>query len=99
MKSVFELPILIPLRPDRPEQEEHRVSDDRRDRPRQLWLRHPGGRRHARGVRLGDVLQTHSHPVRDAAGGPQPALRVSIKAHFLTNFSGFHGNSKRLRFS
>lgn len=62
---------LFTLRPNRPEQEEHRLSDDRRHRPRQFWLRHSSGRRHARGIRLGDVLQTPSHPSRDAEGRPQ----------------------------
>ncbi|XP_051902152.1 uncharacterized protein LOC127587763 isoform X2 [Hippocampus zosterae] len=63
-------------RPNRPEPEDHRVPDDRRDRPRQLWLRDASGRRHARGLRLGDVLQAHPHPRPPAEGRPQRALRV-----------------------
>lgn len=69
--------LCVSLRPHRPEQEDHRVPDDRRHRPRQLRLRDAGGGRHARGVWLGNVLQTDPHPDRAAEQRPQRTLRVS----------------------
>lgn len=69
--------LCVSLRSHRPEQEDHRVPDDRRHRPRQLRLRHSGGGRHARGVWLGNVLQTDPHPSRAAGGRPHRTLRVS----------------------
>lgn len=66
-----------PFRPNRPEQEDHRLPDDRRHRPRQFRLRNAGGRRHARGFRLGNVLQTDPHPSTTAEARPKWALRVS----------------------
>lgn len=69
------------VRPNRPEQEDHRVPDDRRDRPWQLWLWDTGRRRHARGIWLGDVLQAYTHPSGAAEGRPQWTLWVSSAAH------------------
>lgn len=69
------------VRPNCPEQEDHRVPDDRRDRPWQLWLWDTGRRRHARGIWLGDVLQAYTHPSGAAEGRPQWTLWVSSAAH------------------
>lgn len=71
----------LSVRPNRPEQEDHRVPNDRRDRPWQLWLRDTGRRRHARGVWLGNVLQANTHPSGAAEGRPQWTLWVSSAAH------------------
>lgn len=75
--NINHLPPSVSLRPNRSEQEDHCVSDDWCDRPRQLRVRHTGGGRHARGVRLGNVLQTNTHPSRAAEGRPQWTLWVS----------------------
>lgn len=75
------------------------MSDDRRNRPRQLRLRHSGGRRHARSVRLGDVLQTDSDPSRDAGGRPQSTLRVSIQHISCKTLLRFKEISKKQEFT
>lgn len=77
------LPPSVSFRPNRPEQEDYRVSNDWRDQPRQFRLWHSGRGRHARGVWLGNVLQTNSHSSRAAEGRPQWTLWVSDNTLYL----------------
>ena len=69
--------VLSFFRPNCTKPQNHRVPYDRCHRPQSFWVRGTSWRRHARRLRLGDVLQENPHTPRAAESGPQRPLWVS----------------------